>query len=109
VVALFSGEPDVFDAEETGLVLELSDDISFALDHLGKAAQLHYATYYDLLTGLANRRLFLERVTQYILSALWHRQPATPALEPLDVMQWAPRRSACDTGVGSLAPILSCA
>ena len=66
VIALFAGEVNFFDDEETHLLLELAGNISFALDHLEKAERLNYVAYYDLLTGLANRRLFLERVTQYI-------------------------------------------
>jgi diguanylate cyclase (GGDEF)-like protein/PAS domain S-box-containing protein len=73
VLVLTSGEPNVFDAEETQLLLELAGDISFALDHLQKADQLAYVAYYDLLTGLANQRLFLERVTQYLHSATLHK------------------------------------
>jgi diguanylate cyclase (GGDEF)-like protein len=69
VIALFAGEADFFDGEETQLLLELAGNVSFALDHLEKSERLNYVAYYDLLTGLANRRLFLERVTQYIRTA----------------------------------------
>ncbi len=34
VLALFAGATDVFDDEETRLILELAGDITFALDHL---------------------------------------------------------------------------
>jgi diguanylate cyclase (GGDEF)-like protein len=66
VIALFAGEPNAFDEEETRLLLELSGDISFALDHIEKEEKLNYLAYYDVLTGLANRSLFLERVAQYL-------------------------------------------
>ena len=69
VIALFAGEPHAFDEEETRLLLELSGDISFALDHIEKAEKLNYLAYYDELTGLANRSLFLERVAQYLRNA----------------------------------------
>jgi diguanylate cyclase (GGDEF)-like protein/PAS domain S-box-containing protein len=69
VIALFAGEPDAFDEEETRLLLELSGDISFALDHIGKEEKLNYLAFYDALTGLANRSLFLERVAQYVRNA----------------------------------------
>ncbi|MEJ0037854.1 MAG: EAL domain-containing protein [Gammaproteobacteria bacterium] len=69
VLALWAGEADVFDAEETQLLLELAGNISFALDHLEKSEKLNYVAFYDVLTGLANRRLFLERVTQYMRGA----------------------------------------
>ncbi len=66
VIALFAAEVGFFDGEETQLLLELAGNISFALDHLENAKKLHYVAYYDVLTGLANRRLFLERVAQFI-------------------------------------------
>jgi diguanylate cyclase (GGDEF)-like protein len=69
VIALFAGEANFFDGEETKLLLELAGNVSFALDHLEKAQRLNYVAYYDLLTGVANRRLFLERVTQHMRTA----------------------------------------
>jgi diguanylate cyclase (GGDEF)-like protein/PAS domain S-box-containing protein len=69
VIALFAGEPDAFDEQETRLLLELSGDISFALDHIEKEERLNYLAYYDALTGLANRSLFLERVAQHVRNA----------------------------------------
>jgi diguanylate cyclase (GGDEF)-like protein len=63
VLGLFAGEPDFFDADEMRLLAELAGDISFALDHTEKAEKLHYLAYYDGPTGLANRTLFLERLT----------------------------------------------
>jgi diguanylate cyclase (GGDEF)-like protein len=69
VITLFAGEPGVFDDEETGLLTELAGNISFALDHLEKGERLDYLAYYDALTGLANRTLFLDRVAQYMRSA----------------------------------------
>ncbi|MFA5892212.1 MAG: PAS domain S-box protein, partial [Actinomycetota bacterium] len=70
VIALLAGELDFFDDEETRLLLELAGNISFALDHIEKEKKLNYLAYYDVLTGLANRTLFLERVAQYIRSAV---------------------------------------
>jgi diguanylate cyclase (GGDEF)-like protein/PAS domain S-box-containing protein len=69
VLALFSGDANVFDEEETRLLLELAGDISFAMDHIEKAEKLNYLAYYDALTGLANRSLFLERVEQKLIAA----------------------------------------
>jgi diguanylate cyclase (GGDEF)-like protein len=51
------------------LLVELAGDISFALDHLEKAERINYLAYYDALTGLANRALFLERLGQKIRDA----------------------------------------
>jgi diguanylate cyclase (GGDEF)-like protein len=59
----------VFDEEETRLLLELAGDISLALDHIEKKERLDYLAYYDVLTGLANRSLFLERLAQHMRTA----------------------------------------
>jgi len=68
VLTLLAGEPGVFDDEETRLLLELVGDISYAIDHIEKQERLNYLAYYDVLTGLANRSLFLERVAQHMRS-----------------------------------------
>ena len=72
VFSLHAAEAGYFDEAETKLLHELAGDISFALDHIEKAERLDYFAYYDALTGLANRSLFLERVAQYMRSAASH-------------------------------------
>ena len=69
VLALYASEPGFFQEEELKLLTELAGDIGFAMDHLDKQERLNYLAYYDALTGLANRTLFLERVAQYGRSA----------------------------------------
>ena len=69
VFGLYSADTGFFDDDEMRLLEELAGDISFAIDHIGKQARFDYLAYYDALTGLANRSLFLERVTQYMRSA----------------------------------------
>ncbi|BDT66615.1 hypothetical protein os1_07780 [Comamonadaceae bacterium OS-1] len=69
VFTLYAREQDFFGPDEMALLKELSVDISFAIDHIDKQDQLRYLAYFDALTGLANRHLFLERVTQYMRSA----------------------------------------
>src|SRR6187549_2115923 len=51
------------------LLGELAGDIAFAIEHIGKLELLAYLAYYDALTGLANRTLFLERVAQALRDA----------------------------------------
>jgi diguanylate cyclase (GGDEF)-like protein/PAS domain S-box-containing protein len=63
---LLADTPDYFDDEEMRLLKELADDISFALDHIGKSERLTYLARFDPLTGLANRRAFGERLGQYV-------------------------------------------
>jgi diguanylate cyclase (GGDEF)-like protein len=69
VLGLYADEAGFFDAEEMKLLMELAGDIGFALNHLEKTARLDFLVYYDALTGLANRALFLDRVAQYMRSA----------------------------------------
>jgi diguanylate cyclase (GGDEF)-like protein/PAS domain S-box-containing protein len=66
VFALCADEAEFFHAEEMKLLIELAGDIAFGVDHIAKQEQLDYLAYYDALTGLANRKLFLDRVTQHI-------------------------------------------
>jgi diguanylate cyclase (GGDEF)-like protein/PAS domain S-box-containing protein len=64
VLVLYASEAGFFDYEELKLLKDLAGDISFALDYIGKEEQLTYVSYYDTLTGLANRQLFFDRLTQ---------------------------------------------
>jgi diguanylate cyclase (GGDEF)-like protein len=66
VVALFAHEIEFFHEGEMKLLTQLTGDIAFAMDHIEKQERLDYLAYYDLLTGLANRALFLERTAQSI-------------------------------------------
>lgn len=70
VVALYSGETGFFHEAEVKLLSELVIDVSFALDFIDKQERLNYLAFYDPLTGLANRNLFLERVTEHINNAI---------------------------------------
>jgi diguanylate cyclase (GGDEF)-like protein/PAS domain S-box-containing protein len=69
VLVLFSEKPDVFDEAEMRLLKELAGDLSFAMDHIAKEEKLNYLAYYDDVTGLPNRNLFLERLAHFIGSA----------------------------------------
>lgn len=66
VLTLYAEEINYFDEEEMKLLTQLSGDIAFAIDHINKHERLDYLAYYDVLTGLANRSLFMERVAQYM-------------------------------------------
>ncbi|HEX5765444.1 MAG TPA: EAL domain-containing protein [Woeseiaceae bacterium] len=69
VLALYAGEVEFFHEEEMKVLTELASDIAFAIDHIEKGDKLSYLAYYDPLTGLANRSLFLERMAQHLRSA----------------------------------------
>ena len=83
VLALYAADVEFFDEEEMRLLKELGGDISFALDHIEKAERLDYLSYYDPLTGLANRTLFHERLRLQLEVAA--REQARVALLVLDV------------------------
>jgi diguanylate cyclase (GGDEF)-like protein/PAS domain S-box-containing protein len=69
VISLYATESQFFHEEELKLLTELTNDIAFAIDHIEKRERLDYIAYYDVLTGLANRSLFLDRMAQFIRSA----------------------------------------
>ena len=83
VFALYANEPEFFHEEEVKLLIELTNDIAFAIDHIGKAERLTYLAYYDALTGLANRDLLHERLTQATKNA--SLQQGNLALVLLDI------------------------
>lgn len=70
VLALYAGvATEFFDDEEMKLLVQLADNICIGLEHIEKSEKLDYLAYYDPLTGLANRALFLDRVGQKLIAA----------------------------------------
>jgi diguanylate cyclase (GGDEF)-like protein/PAS domain S-box-containing protein len=69
VLVLYAKEAGFFDHDELKLLKDLAADISFALDYIGKEEKLTYVSYYDTLTGLANRQLFFDRLAHALHSA----------------------------------------
>jgi diguanylate cyclase (GGDEF)-like protein len=69
VFVLYTNHPEFFDAAGMKLLAELAGNFAFALDYIEKQERIDRYAYYDALTGLANRSLFLDRVTQHILAA----------------------------------------
>jgi len=70
VLALYAKEKQFFHEEELKLLTELAGDIGFAIDHIETRERFDYLAYYDALTGLANRNLFLDRLAQHTRSAV---------------------------------------
>lgn len=66
VQVLYAREPSFFDDQEIALLRDMAGNLSFALEHIAKAERLDYLAFYDGLTGLPNRTLFTDRLTQQI-------------------------------------------
>ncbi len=81
-ISLYAAEPGVFDEEEMKLLSELAGDISHSLDFIARDEQLDYLAYYDPLTRLANRKLFVQRLEQFLDIARQNR--SVVALAKLD-------------------------
>ncbi|HXU43292.1 MAG TPA: EAL domain-containing protein [Burkholderiales bacterium] len=69
MVTLRSREAAFFDQEELSLLSEMVSNISFALELMEKQEQVSYLALYDSLTGLPNRTLFHDRLTQAVQAA----------------------------------------
>jgi GAF domain-containing protein len=63
-LAVVAAERDVFDEAEVKLLSELAANLSLALERGQQQQRIDYLAYYDILTGLPNRRLFYERLDQ---------------------------------------------
>lgn len=62
VMALYAQDKGFFNDEEMVLLNQIAADISFALEHQRSQRRLRYLAYFDSLTELPNRALFLERL-----------------------------------------------
>ena len=100
VLALYGSEPELFHAEELKLLTELAGDIAFAVDHLDKQERLNYLAYFDVLTGLPNRTLFYERLTQGL--ALARRNQSLLAVLSVDLDNFKTVIDTLGHGVGDL-------
>lgn len=69
VLNLYASGAEAFDDEEQRLLLEMANDIALAHSHIEQSERIAYLALHDPLTGLANRTLFVDRVTQYVRSA----------------------------------------
>jgi diguanylate cyclase (GGDEF)-like protein/PAS domain S-box-containing protein len=68
-ILLYAPGVNFFDHDELALLDEVTADISLALQSIARRKQLDYLAYYDVLTGLANRALFHERLEQGLTAA----------------------------------------
>jgi diguanylate cyclase (GGDEF)-like protein len=92
-------EPGFFDQEEMGLLAEMASNMSFALELIAKQDRIAYLALYDTHTGLPNRTLFHERLTQAAAAA--RRAPAeTLALALIDLERFKAINDAFGQPVG---------
>jgi diguanylate cyclase (GGDEF)-like protein len=85
VLALYAEQKGFFDAQEMRLLNELAGDVSFAIGNIEKERKLQYLSYFDPLTGLANRTLFMDRLAQAVAAT---REPRVLALAVIDVARF---------------------
>jgi diguanylate cyclase (GGDEF)-like protein/PAS domain S-box-containing protein len=84
VLVLYADEAGFFDEEEMKLLTELAGDIGFALDHIHKEERLNYLAFYDEITDLPNRTLFLDRIDQLIRACDAEKEMIAVALIDID-------------------------
>jgi len=61
-----SMEPGPVSDEEMRMLREVAANISFALQYLQQDSKVRLLSYFDVLTGLAKRALFCERVSRFL-------------------------------------------
>ena len=83
-LVLHAGEPAFFDDDELNLLRNVTGNISFALEYIGKEEQLRYLAYSDALTGLANRALLDDRLGQTLALSQRYGESAAVILVDLD-------------------------
>lgn len=66
VAVLFSDRPNAFDADEQRLFADMAADVGLAIENMDRQAQIDYLAYFDVLTGLANPRLFRDRLAHLL-------------------------------------------
>lgn len=69
IFMLYCDQEDFFDEEEIKLLEDLAGDVSFSLNYIAQREKADFLAYYDPLTGLPNRALFIDRLTQNLNGA----------------------------------------
>lgn len=96
-LSLLARELDFFTTDEVKLLRELADNISFALAHIEKEEQLIYLAFFDELTRLPNRSLFLDRINQHVRA---NNGAAPAALILLDIERFRMVNESLGSGGG---------
>ncbi len=69
-VSLLAAEPELLAEDELRLLMQLAHDISFALEYIDKEEKLAYLAWHDPLTGLGNRPLLHEQLSDALQVAM---------------------------------------
>ena len=83
-INLYSAETGFFDEEEMKVLAETAGDVAYALEFITREQQLDFLAYYDPLTGLANRRLFCERLDRFVQTSRQDQRRLAVAMLDLD-------------------------
>ena len=84
VLSLASRESDLLGDEELRLLQDITANLSFALHHRHNETTAQYLAYFDVLTGLAKRPLFCERLDASLRNRL--APELSPSVVAFDVM-----------------------
>jgi diguanylate cyclase (GGDEF)-like protein/PAS domain S-box-containing protein len=87
VVELDAREANVFGDAELALLKQVAANITFALQYLRSKESAEYLEYYDTLTGLPNRALYVTRVQTALESA--GKAGQSVALAVLDIVEFS--------------------
>ncbi|HLF11824.1 MAG TPA: diguanylate cyclase, partial [Gammaproteobacteria bacterium] len=68
-VLLHANEPNAFVGAELELLHRFTANIAFALQYLHDRESIEYLAYFDTLTALANRSLYVQRLDQMIVDS----------------------------------------
>jgi diguanylate cyclase (GGDEF)-like protein/PAS domain S-box-containing protein len=74
VIELHASEPDVFGDAELALLEQVGASITFSLQYLHNKESAEYLEYFDPLTGLAQRGLYVQRLGAAIEAAVRAQQ-----------------------------------
>jgi diguanylate cyclase (GGDEF)-like protein len=84
VLTMFASERDVFDQQELDLLNDLAGDISFAMAYIDQEQKLNFMAYHDSLTGLCNRTMLVDRLSQAMAHAQRRGGPVAAVFIDLD-------------------------